>query len=130
MATTVPQKGGRGMFAIDKCLDFIDENGDAKVDILIKSDTEEAMRLLVRSIQEERPQNKTVVEEAPKGSKESNGVVARAVQEIEGRTRSLLLSLEERLDKDIDAKERIVAFSPQYAAYLYNRLYRGDDGKV
>eukprot|EP00973_Karenia_brevis_P029940 4129076-Karenia_brevis.AAC.1 len=68
MATTVPQKGGRGMFAFDKCLDFLDENGDAKVDILIKSDKEEAMRLLVRSIQEERHQNKTVVEEVPKGS--------------------------------------------------------------
>eukprot|EP00973_Karenia_brevis_P009954 1345236-Karenia_brevis.AAC.1 len=69
MATTVPQKGGRGMFAIDKCLDFIDENGDAKVDILIKNDTEESMKLLVRCIQEERPDNKTAVEEVPKGSK-------------------------------------------------------------
>eukprot|EP00973_Karenia_brevis_P020571 2824703-Karenia_brevis.AAC.1 len=67
MATTVPQKGGRGMFAIDKCFDFIDENGDSKVDILIKIDTEEAMRLLVRCIQEERPSNRTAVEEVPKG---------------------------------------------------------------
>eukprot|EP00973_Karenia_brevis_P048339 6709159-Karenia_brevis.AAC.1 len=78
------------------------------------------MKLLVRSIQEERHESKTVVEEVPKGSKGSNGVVERAVQEIEGRTRSLLLSLEERLDREIDAKERIVAFIPQYAAYLYN----------
>eukprot|EP00973_Karenia_brevis_P026122 3605150-Karenia_brevis.AAC.1 len=44
MATTVPQKGGRGMFAVDKCIDFIEEVGDSKRDILIKSDTEEAMR--------------------------------------------------------------------------------------
>eukprot|EP00973_Karenia_brevis_P072129 10020550-Karenia_brevis.AAC.1 len=69
MATTVPQKGGRGMFAIDKCLDFIDENRDSKVDILVKSDTEEAMRLLVRCIQGERPDNRIAVEEVPKGSK-------------------------------------------------------------
>eukprot|EP00973_Karenia_brevis_P058416 8134423-Karenia_brevis.AAC.1 len=74
MATTVPQKGGRGMFAIDKCLDFIDENGDSKIDILMKSDTEEAMRLLVRCIQEERRGCKTNVEEVPKGSKGSNGI--------------------------------------------------------
>eukprot|EP00973_Karenia_brevis_P037675 5198409-Karenia_brevis.AAC.1 len=72
------------MFAIDKCLDFIHENGDAKVDILVKSGTEEAMKLLVRSIQEERNESKTVVEEAPKKIKGSNGVVERAVQEIEG----------------------------------------------
>eukprot|EP00973_Karenia_brevis_P048179 6686566-Karenia_brevis.AAC.1 len=100
------------MFAIDKCLDFIDENGDSKVDILIKSDTEEAMRLLVGSIQEGRHQSKTVVEEVPKGSKGSNGVVEGAVQEIEGRIRSLLLSLEERFNRETDAKERIVAFIP------------------
>eukprot|EP00973_Karenia_brevis_P007274 985640-Karenia_brevis.AAC.1 len=74
MATTVPQKGGRGMFAVDKCLDFIDENGDSKMDILIKSDTEEAMRLLVRCIQEERQGSKTNVEEVLKGSKGSNGM--------------------------------------------------------
>eukprot|EP00973_Karenia_brevis_P028067 3865025-Karenia_brevis.AAC.1 len=110
MATTVPQKGGRRMFAIDKCLDFIDENGDAKMDILIKGDTAEAMKLLARCIQEERHGNKTSVEEVPKGSKGSNGVVERAVQEIEGRIRSLLMSLEERLVREIDAKERIVAF--------------------
>eukprot|EP00973_Karenia_brevis_P079132 10979866-Karenia_brevis.AAC.1 len=66
MATAVPQKGGRGMFAVDRCLDFTNENGDAKVDILVRSDTAEAMRLLIRSIQEERSESKTVVEEAPK----------------------------------------------------------------
>eukprot|EP00973_Karenia_brevis_P026313 3629018-Karenia_brevis.AAC.1 len=32
MATTVPQEGGREMFAVDRCLVFIDENGDAKGD--------------------------------------------------------------------------------------------------
>eukprot|EP00973_Karenia_brevis_P088378 12254614-Karenia_brevis.AAC.1 len=88
------------------------------------------MKLLVKCIQEERQGCKTNIEEAPKGSKGSNGIVERAVQEMEGRIRSLLLSLEERLNRDIDAKERIVAFIPQYAAYLYNRLHRGEDGKV
>eukprot|EP00973_Karenia_brevis_P069572 9673093-Karenia_brevis.AAC.1 len=65
MATAVPQKGGRGMFAVDRCLDFSHENGGTKVDIEVKSDTGEAMRLLIRSIQEERSASKTVVEEAP-----------------------------------------------------------------
>eukprot|EP00973_Karenia_brevis_P071509 9936285-Karenia_brevis.AAC.1 len=87
MATTVPQKGGRGMFAVDKCLDFIHEHGDAKVDILAKSDTEEAMKLLVRSIQEERNESKTVVEEVPKGSKGSNGVVELSLIHISEPTR-------------------------------------------
>eukprot|EP00973_Karenia_brevis_P010446 1418920-Karenia_brevis.AAC.1 len=65
------------------------------------------MKLLVRCIQEERPDNKTAVEEVPKGSKGSDGIVERAVHEMEGRIRSSLLSLEERLNREIDAKERI-----------------------
>eukprot|EP00973_Karenia_brevis_P087872 12187265-Karenia_brevis.AAC.1 len=34
------------------------------------------------------------------------------------------------MGKEINAKERILAFIPAYSAYLYNRLHRGDDGKV
>eukprot|EP00973_Karenia_brevis_P058765 8184006-Karenia_brevis.AAC.1 len=86
--------------------------------------------MLVRSIQEGRSHGKTVVEEAPKKVKGSNGIVERAVQEIEGRIRSILLSLEERLGRDVDAKKRMLALIPAYAAYLYNRLHKGEDGKV
>eukprot|EP00973_Karenia_brevis_P016035 2191497-Karenia_brevis.AAC.1 len=65
------------------------------------------MKVLVWSIQEERSEGKTVGEEAPKKVKGSNGIVERAVQEIEGRSRSILLSLEERLGREVDPKERI-----------------------
>jgi hypothetical protein len=30
----------------------------------------------------------------------------------------------------VDVEERIVAFMPEYSAYLLNRLHRGSDGKV
>eukprot|EP00973_Karenia_brevis_P076229 10585630-Karenia_brevis.AAC.1 len=63
-------------------------------------------------IKEDRIKGGAVVEEAPKGVKGSSGIVERAVQDIE------------------DAKERIVAFIPSYAAYPYNRLHRDDDGKA
>ena len=36
----------------------------------------------------------------------------------------------ERLKRKIDARERIVAFIPEYAAYMMNRLTKGLDGKV
>eukprot|EP00973_Karenia_brevis_P005098 700246-Karenia_brevis.AAC.1 len=76
MATTVPHKGGRGMFAVDKCVDLVGENGDSKRDILMKSDTEESMELLVKCIKEERHEGRTVVEEAPKKVKGSNRAVS------------------------------------------------------
>eukprot|EP00973_Karenia_brevis_P021422 2944196-Karenia_brevis.AAC.1 len=64
------------------------------------------MKLLIKSIREERTDCKTVVEEAPRKVKGNNGIVERAVQEIEGRIRAILLSLEETLGKEIDAKEK------------------------
>eukprot|EP00973_Karenia_brevis_P084132 11673146-Karenia_brevis.AAC.1 len=63
--------------------------------------------MLMRYVQEERPNVKTVVEEVPKKVKGSNGIVERAVQEIDGRIRAILLSSEERMGKEINAKERI-----------------------
>ena len=35
-----------------------------------------------------------------------------------------------RLGRKLDARERIVAYIPEYASYLLNRLHRGSDGKV
>ena len=85
---------------------------------------------LTQGIVEARPEGRTVVEEAPKDSKGSNGEVERAVQEVEGTMRSLFLALEERLGRGLDARERIVAFMPEYASYLINRLSYGQDGMV
>ena len=34
------------------------------------------------------------------------------------------------MNVEIDARERIIAFIPEYAAYLMNRLHMGTDGKV
>lgn len=70
------------------------------------------------------------MEEAPKDSKGSNGEVERAVQEIEGQIRSLFLAFQETVGRRVDCRERIVAFIPEYAAYLMNRLMKGEDGKV
>ena len=86
MATAVPMKGiSQGKFVTDRCLDFIEENGDRENDVIVKSDQENAIEILVRDIVEDRPEGKTLVEEAPTMQSKSNGLVERAVQEIEGR---------------------------------------------
>ena len=48
----------------------------------------------------------------------------RAAQEIEGQRRSFFLGLEDRLGRTLDAKERIVAFSPEYAACWHMSGYK------
>ena len=89
MATAVPMKGGRGMFPKDKCLEFMRENGDKEGRIIVKSDTEPAIKILVGDVVDSRTEGGTIVEEVPVGSKGSNGIVERAVKEIEGGFRAL-----------------------------------------
>ena len=123
-------KGACGKFGVDKCLEFIEENGDGEGDILVKTDQEPAIQYLIKELVEARADGKTVVEESPVKSSGSNGVAERGVQEIEGEIRALFIGLQERLGRKLDARERIVAFILEYAAYLANRLVRGSDGKV
>ena len=130
MATTIPSKGGMGRFAVDKCLEFIAECGDSERDLIIKSDQENSANYLVQEIVERRAENKTLVEESPKRSSGSNGVVERAVQEVEGALRAGYIALQERLGRRLDARERVVAFLPEYVTYLLNRLKEGEDGKT
>ena len=40
------------------------------------------------------------------------------------------MGLQERIGRNIDARERIVSFIPEYVGYLLNRLSQGEDGKV
>ena len=54
----------------------------------------------------------------------------RGIQELVGVCRSVLLELESNLGRQIDRRERIVAFIPEYCAYLTNRFKVGSDGKV
>ena len=86
--------------------------------------------MLDQAILAARPEGKTIPEESPKKSSGSNGVVERGVQEIEGRIRALYIGLEDHLGREIDARERILSFMPEYTAYLSNRLHKGLDGKV
>ena len=40
------------------------------------------------------------------------------------------MAFQEKVGRGVDCRERIVAFIPEYAAYLMNRLKKGEDGKV
>ena len=128
-ATAVPTKGSCGKFAVDKALEFIEENGDASNSILVKSDQEPAMQFFIKDLLEHRDSSKTIIEESPVKSSGSNGVVERGIQGLEGTIRALFIALGSRLGIKLDARERTVAFILEYVAYLMNRLCKGNDGK-
>ena len=49
---------------------------------------------------------------------------------MEGRIRAICLGFQERLGCKVDARERVVAFMPEYGSYLMDRLKQGKDGRV
>ena len=77
MATTVPNKGGGSKFAVDKCLEFIEENGDRENNIIVKNDQEPSMQFVIKDLIEERKEGGTIIEESPVKSSGSNGVVEK-----------------------------------------------------
>ena len=50
MATVVPAKGGSGQFAVLKVLEFIRLCGAEEADIIVKTDQEPAIEVLVKDI--------------------------------------------------------------------------------
>ena len=50
MASTVPIKGSTGRFAVDKCLEFLEENGDREGKVLVKTDQEPAIEFLIKTL--------------------------------------------------------------------------------
>ena len=90
MATTVPNKGGGSKFVVDKCLEFIDENGDREGKII---DQVPSMQFVIKDLIEERREGGTIIEESPVKSSGSNGVVEKIAQDIEGRIRAIFLGV-------------------------------------
>ena len=53
----------------------------------------------MKELVEARAEGKTILEESPVRSSQSNGLTERAVQEVGGRVRCLWIGLQMRLDR-------------------------------
>ena len=89
-AVVVPSKASTGMV-----IDLIEKCGNKDRSILVKSDQEPAIQFLVDDVCMSRTCAKTIVEQAPKGSKGSNDIVERAVQSTKQYLRTLKSALDE-----------------------------------
>ena len=98
--------------------------------VVVKIAQEESIQHLMKDLVDRREEGRIIVEEVPVGSKGSNGIIKRAVQEVEHLIGRLVLALQQRLGLKLDAKERIVAFMPDYAAYLSNKLIKRDMARL
>ena len=129
-AVVVPSKGSTGRYAAKMVLELIAECGDRDCPILLKSDQEPAILYLLDDVSMSRTGAKTLIEQAPKRSKGSNGVVERAVQSVEQVLRTLKSALDERMGVRIDTKHPVLTWMCEYASYMMNRLEVSSDGRT
>ena len=83
-------KGSIGKLAVDKVLEWMDEMGDKGTELSVKSDQELSIKHFLNEVVEAREEGRGIFEESPLASSDSNGVVERAAQSIEGKKRVML----------------------------------------
>ena len=66
-----------------KVLEFIRECGAEEAEIILKTDQEPAIDVLMKDVVKTRGEKITLMEKSPVGSSGSNGVVERGVQAVE-----------------------------------------------
>ena len=125
----VPHKGTTGLFASTRVTDYMSELGCTNSDVVIKSDPENSIKFLLDDVAKARRSARTIIEEAPKQSKGSNGVVEWSVWAVESQLRVMKNALEARIKVGIVASHCIIPWLTEYVGYVINRLEIGKDGK-
>ena len=99
---------------------------------ILKSDQEPAMIALQERVKQLRcnPGERTFLVNSPVAESQSNGVIEKAVQEIETQARTLMSALEARLQVKIPWDHPMASWLVEYAATLLNLYREGKDGKT
>ena len=103
-AHVVFQKGNLDWVA-DRVVEDIDRFGHS-AKVCIKSDQEPALVDLVRTVKNKRS-GETILEHSKVYDSQSNGTVERAIQTVEGLTRTIKISFERKLGKKVPAVTRL-----------------------
>ena len=78
----------------------------------------------------ERCEAKTAKEHSPVRSSGSNGVVERAIKEVEYQVRTMKPALDQNVITDIGAESSILTWMIEFASVLINRYLVGKDVKT
>ena len=129
LATVVPKKGMSHEFPAKRVMAYLREMGLDQCELDIKHDQEAALADLVNEVVRQRGSVRTIREQAPVGSSQSNGIIERGVLTIEGQVRVLKSALEERIGR-VKGDHPIIAWLVEFAAVLVNRYEVGVDGRT
>ena len=117
MATVVPSKS-TGQFVRARRRAFLEELAFESVDVIAKSDQEPAIKAIGHEVGQEKTDGRWIVEAIPVGSSQSNGVVEREAQSVEGRTRTIEIALDDRLGLTIPTLHPVMSWMVENAAHL------------
>ena len=98
-----------------------------RTDIHIKTDGEPAMLAVQKALAVIRS-HKTLPINPPEYSPQSNGAAEKAVQDVVGQARCLLLGLEARIKENLDPALPLMKWLLRHAAFLLTRYSIGHDG--
>ena len=129
LATVVAMKGASVEHPVRRTLTFLKEIGLEGADVVFKSDQEPDLKDLLNTIAARRtakskiekldkddgPSDGTVPsvgrtshESSPVGSSQSNGLIERAIQDVEGQVRTLKLAFESHLGEKVQSDHKRV----------------------
>ena len=64
---------------------------------------------------------RTIHESSPVGSSQSNGLIERTIQDVEGQVRTMKLDFESHPGEQIPSDDNLIVWLVEYAAVLLNR---------
>ena len=127
-AHQVPHKGADDGWIIAQLVSHVKRMGADKTGAILKGDQEPAISSLINRVREACP---NIVEERSKlHDSASNGVVERAIQQVEKLLRVHLLSLENKLCGKIPVDHPVVSWLIQHVSDLINKFLVGHDGRT
>ena len=71
-----------------------------------------------------------IMEHSPVRSSKSNGVVEKAVQEVQGMVRTMRSALEDKWGMKMSVEHPIWAWLIEHSAFVWSRYHVGKDGKT
>ena len=112
--------------AVDDCvnrrlLQFFRELGYHENNVVVRSDQESPMRAVAEKLAKERGEAQTILEHSRVRSSGSNGVVERAIKEVEYQVRTMKSALHQSVKTDIGAESNILTWMIEFAGMLINR---------
>ena len=126
----VKEKGAADDYVIKRLMAFIKEVGYEAMPITLKSDQESAIKAVINKIILARSGQITMPEHSPVRSSGSNGVIERAIKEVEGQIRVMKSATDARVETDITGTSNTLPWMIEFASVLINRYLVGTDGKT